>query len=68
MSDRNIPAIRLKELANILIKRKYPIQITRSGIIEALHIPNINKSIQNKKFKTDLILYYIIPNHNRYCL
>jgi len=62
VSDRNVLKSRLIELYDILIKRDYPIQIIKTGIVKALQIPRSN--LLNGKEYTEENLIPFISTHN----
>ena len=50
ISDKTVLKTRLKELFNILLKRKYPFEVIKTGILNAIKIPrNSLLTLQNNK-------------------
>ena len=62
VSDQNILILRLKELAQVLIERKYPLSIVNAGIQKALAIPR--KDLLCVRTKSEANITPFISTHN----
>ena len=62
VSDRQILNFRLNELANVLLKRKYPVQIIRTGFIKAMQLPRSSLLCEREKSDKNIMPYISTNN------